>query len=127
MRRKESCPACGKFCRVCEERNYFRASQKCKGKKRNIRGLQTEYNDTSELDTEYFLGVSVDRETSEIISALLDSPKIHVEMLIDGKPVNFQLYSGASTNAIPARYVHSEIVPTPIKLKMWNQSILTPL
>ena len=127
VRRKESYPAWGKICKVCGERNNFKASQKRKGKKRNIRGLQTEYNDTTESDTEYVLGVSVDRENPEIIAALFDSPEIHAEMLIDGKPVNFQIDSGASTNVIPARYVHGELLPTPIKLKMWNQSIITPL
>ena len=127
VRRKESCPAWGKFCKVCGERNHFKASRKCKGKKRNIHGLQTEYNDTSESDTEYVLGVSVARENSEIIAALSDSPEIHAEMLIDGKPVTFQIDSEASTNVIPARYVHGELLPTPIKLKMWNQSIVTSL
>ena len=127
MRRKESCPAWGKFCKVCGERNHVKASQKCKGKKRDIRGLQTECNDTSESDTEYVLGVSVEQGNSELIAALSDNPEIHAEMLIDRKPVDFQIDSGASTNVIPAMYVHGEILPTPIKLKMWNQSVITSL
>ena len=103
MRRKESCPAWGKFCKVCGERNHFKASQKCKGRKKNIRELQAEYVDTSESDTEYLLGVSVEQESSEIIAAFPDSPDIHAEMIVDGKAVTFQIDSGASTNVIPAR------------------------
>ena len=98
MRREESCPAWGKFCKVCGERNLFKASKKCKGKKRNIRGLQAEYTDTSESDTEYVLGVSVERENSEIIAPLSVCPEFFAEMLMDGKPVNCQINSGASTN-----------------------------
>ena len=103
VRRKEPCPAWGKFCKVCGERNHFKASQKYKGRKKNIRGLQAEYDGTSELDTEYLLGVSVEQKSSEIIAAFSDSPEIHAEMIVDGKPVTFQIDSGASTNAIPAR------------------------
>ena len=112
MKRKELCPAWGEFCKVCGKGIILRDHGSVKGKKRNIRGLQTEYNYTSESDTEYVLGVSVARENSEIIAALSDSPEIHAEMLIDGKPVNFQIDSGASTNVIPVRYVHGELLPT---------------
>ena len=41
--------------------------------------------------------------------------------------MNFQIDSGASRNVIPARYVQGELLPTPIKLKMWNQSIISSL
>ena len=69
----------------------------------------------------------MEQESSEIIAAFSDSPEIHAEMIVDAKPVTFQIDSGASTNVIPARYVHGEILPTPVKLKMWNQSVITSL
>ena len=127
IRRKELCPAWGKFCKVCGQRNHFKASRRCKGKKKNIRGLQTEYDDSSESDTEYVLGVSVEQEDFEIIAAVSDSSEINAEMLIDGKPVKFQIDSGASTNVIPVKYVDGEILPTTVKLKMWNHSVITAL
>ena len=69
----------------------------------------------------------MEQESSEIIAAFSDSPEIHAETIVDGKPVTFQIDSGASTIVIPARYVHDEILPTPVKLKMWSQSVITSL
>ena len=68
----------------------------------------------------------MEQESSELIAAFSDSPEIHAEMIVDGKPETFQSDSGASTTVIPARYVHGEILPALDKLKMWkNQFVIT--
>ena len=76
---------------------------------------------------EYLLGVSVELKSSETIAALSDSPDIIAEIIIDGKPVTFQIDSGTSTNVLPARYVRGESLLTTITLKMWTQSVITSL
>ena len=48
--KKEACPAWGKLCDACGQKNHFRGSKKCK-KNRNVHSLQ-EYDSTSESDSD---------------------------------------------------------------------------
>ncbi|KAK2151719.1 hypothetical protein LSH36_353g01040 [Paralvinella palmiformis] len=43
-------------------------------------------------------------------------------MLIDNKPVTFQVVSGASANIIPAKIVPGHLTPTSTIIVMWNEA-----
>ena len=49
-------------------------------------------------------------------------------MIVNKRPVVFQIDSGASMNILPRKYLQNEeIQNTTKKLKMWNGSVLNPV
>ena len=48
-------------------------------------------------------------------------------MLLEGNPVTFQVYSGASTNILPRKHAPSELQPSNKVLVMWNNTQVKPV
>lgn len=53
---------------------------------------------------------------------------IFAKMLLRDRPVTFQLDCGASVNIIPRVHIEDVVLePTTRKLRMWNESVVSPL
>ena len=114
--RKTECPAWGKTCKSCGQKNHFAA--KCPRAK-SVNAVET----SSESDSS---------DGCEWINSVTSNPKssadVRCRMLVSGKPVVFQVDTGAAVNILPIRYaVHCELKPTLRKLKMYNEEVVTPL
>lgn len=107
---KLKCPAYGKTCNGCKGRNHFK--KKCRKK---IQSVSVESPDNS--DNEHWL------------SAITSGPKhqVNAVMIVNGKEVKFQLDTAADVNTICEKFVCEQVRPTDIKLKMWNNTNLSPL
>ena len=91
---KLKCPAWGKSCSLCKGRNHF--AKKCY-KSSKVRVLQ-ESDSFSDSDVEWI-------NVIQINSVDTNDKEVHAEMLIDKKPVKFQLDYGASVNLLPIKYM----------------------
>ena len=102
VRSKEECPAWGKSCSKCGEKNHFavKCSKPSKPsnpvkKKKKRRPVHTMQEDSS--SEEYLLTVSAESVDS------VDSQKLYAKMVVNGHDIQFQLDSGATVNVLPAR------------------------
>ena len=112
------CPAWGKTCNNCKGRNHFRSV--CT-RKRTVRAIERDTDEQEifkEKCSEYaWMNVVSGKEKSRE-TALLNVNKTTVRFFLD---------TGADINAICQRFVKKyQVKPTPVNLKMWNKSILTP-
>ena len=58
----------------------------------------------------------------------LKAKAVFVEMLVQQKPVSFQIDCGASCNIFPCKYVEDvDLEPSPQSLVMWNGSKVKPV
>ena len=120
--RKELCPAYGKECNKCKQKNHFGncCSQQHKPwKPKNLRKVDESPRDTpSSSETE---SISVIDETH----TLSTNRGVYADMLIAEKHVKFQIDSGASVNVIPEKYVKTEnIQKENVTLRAYNGSSL---
>ena len=85
-------------------------------------------SDTDTSDVEYLGSVAVN--TGNICAVEASDGylrEIYAEMLIDGKPVQFQVDCGASINIIPEELIENqEVSPTTKTLIMWNKTEVKP-
>ena len=85
-------------------------------------------SDTDTSDVEYLGSVAVN--TGNICAVEASDGylrEICAEMLIDGKPVQFQVDCGASINIIPEELIENqEVSPTTKTLIMWNKTEVKP-
>ena len=118
---KGACPAWGSKCDNCGGRNHFAVV--CKKKKKGK--VHAVYEEDSESDYEHIATVT----TEDVYSVHDKSEKqIFAKMLVDLKPVKFQIDSGASVNLIPRNLAGDvEITPTEKALLMWNSTEMKPL
>ena len=118
--RKESCPAWGKVCTSCGEKNHFPASRKCKG--RSVHVVQDDYaSDSSTSSTGTISTITVEL-CHDVNSAQSQHPLIYCEMLINDKPVRLQIDCGATVCILPKRYLENlEVRPEIVNLQMWNK------
>ena len=134
--RKESCPAWGKECLKCGGKNHFvRACRKTGGGQR-VKVYRTaeeesreRESDTETSDIEYLGSVAVYAGNICVVepSDEIYPREIYPEMLIDDKPVEFQVDCGASINILPDEFVgKEEISPTAKTLIMWNKTEVKP-
>ena len=121
--RKELCPAWGKQCNKCGNKNHFSVSLLCRANKGKVNALQASRDsDESSSDAEQIYVV-------ETVCSLPHSKKgIYCTMVINGQNVRMQIDCGATVNVLPARYVDvSEIVPDSVTLQMWDKSTMKSL
>ena len=119
--RKESCPAWGKVCTSCGEKNHFLASRKCKSRSVYVvRDDYASYSSTSSTGTISTITVEM---CHDVNSAQSQHPLIYCEMLINNKPVRLQFDCGATVCILPKRYLKNlEVRPEIVNLQMWNKS-----
>ena len=117
--RKELCPAYGKVCNVCGEKNHFAKSSRCSGNQR-VHCVGDDHSHTDDRPNEVWIGaVASEANYATLLTATLQ---------VEDQPVRFQLDSGAAVNLLPQRFVTgAQIQPTTTKLKMWNGALHSPL
>ena len=102
VRSREECPAWGKSCSKCGEKNHF--ADKCtesskssrppknKTKRKPVHTIQEDCS-----SEEYLLTVSAESLDS------VNSQTLYAKMVANGHDIQFQLDSGATVNVLPAR------------------------
>ena len=107
---KKKCPAWGKTCKRCKEKNHF--AKKCTRK-------TSVYNIESEEELE---------EISVVRIQAMKERAVFAEMLIKQQPVRFQIDCGASANILPLKYAEGEeLAPCSQTLVMWNGTRVKPV
>ena len=115
LNKRNSCPAWGKICALCKGRNHFES--KCH-KKTIIRAVEAE-NDPITAD-------SNDRWLAAVTQGT--TGRATVLMQINGREVRFHIDTAADVNTISQEFVTKDQVrPTRIRLRMWNDSKMTPI
>jgi len=120
---KEKCPAWGQTCRNCGGRNHF---AKCCKKTERVSNVAEQSDTDSDDDIEHLIG-----SMTTNVCSVSDDPEypreIHARMIINRKPVSFQLDCGASINILPEMFVGDhEVTPTTKTLIMWNKAEVKP-
>ncbi|XP_030853177.1 uncharacterized protein K02A2.6-like [Strongylocentrotus purpuratus] len=124
-RKKEECPAYGKMCKKCGKENHFAICCKKGSKyKKEIHNVESE--DSAENQTESETESVNHIEIEVYATGTKPSKGLFAEMLVENRPANFQIDSGASVNVISKSLVPSaeDIVKENIILKMYNRSRL---
>ncbi len=109
---REKCPAWGKTCNSCKEKNHFAC--RCPKDKPHVNLVEE------------------DSSSEEWISCVNADGNKHVKcsMLVNGREIAFQVDTGATVNIIPASLldqVATDLSPTVKNLRMWNDTSLTPI
>ena len=111
--KKKLCPAWGKTCTTCHQQNHY--AVKCPQKSKQT------YKKTYQVDA-----ASSEEEWVNLVEHNKTMKDIKCKMLLGDQEVVFQIDTGASLNLLPAKYA-TNVSPTAKKLRMWNDSELTPL
>ena len=125
--KKELCPAWGKTCAACGERNHFKASKKCKHQ--GVNSLADGYSsDSSESSTGTISTVTA-FEDQVVNSVNPGNQLIFCEMEINKRPVRMQIDCGATVCILPKHYLGDQhaIRPERVHLQMWNKTSLPAL
>ena len=106
---RKKCPAWGKVCKRCKKKNHF--AKGCKDAAVNA--------------------IESDEDLEEIsvvrVQAMKDKA-VFAEMLVQQKPVRFQIDCGASANILPCKYVEDvDLEPCSQSLVMWNGTKVKPV
>ena len=118
----------GRKCAKCGRYNHYQTMCKSNQKVHQVESdeFDDEYDDDDD-DYESVPYITTD-ETTEFVYSLSASKDINVKMIVNKRPVVFQIDSGASINILPRKYLQNEeIQNTTKKLKMWNGSVLNPV
>ena len=114
-RNRKQCPAWNKTCAKCGGRNHF---AKCC--RQNIASVS--HDDAEDC------GDSDGTDTAWLAAVDTSSKHLTAQMVVNDCNVQFQLDSAADVNTLCQRFVKREQVrPTPVKLTMWNKTVVTPL
>ena len=106
---RKKCPAWGKECLRCKKKNHF--AKGCK--EAAVNAIESD-EDLEEI--------SVVR-----VQAMMDKA-VFAEMLVQQKPVRFQIDCGASANILPSKYVEDmDLEPCSESLVMWNGTKVKPI
>ena len=106
---KSKCPAYGKTCKACNQKNHFSCSVKCHNEVNPV----TDSND--------------DIHMVNIIHYITDKAIIGI-IIVNNKPVKNHIDSGTSVNVLPEQYVSpADIQTTTTVLQMYNKSVVKPL
>lgn len=123
--KKESCPAWGKSCVMCGEKNHFKGSRKCSGSKSVNYVDRDSEGELSEVESVSVVNIH------EVGNS--NSQAVYCEMLIchvkPEKPVVFQIDCGASVNVLPIKYLPHELHDKICRekngtLRMWNGKLV---
>ena len=130
---KEECPAYGKKCSNCKERNHFEVCCKSKpargGKKQDRKSKKTIHrvealssdSEAEESQPEFCNAVKTKQN-----KAKHRAREVKAKMLIGKKEVVFQVDTGATCNLLPQKHAKN-IQPYYGTLMMWNSSSTQPL
>ena len=124
---KEKCPAWGQKCRNCGARNHF---AKCcrKNKVHCVSQHENDPDSDSDSDPDFIGSVRIDNENVCAVDDSTFPKEIHAQMLINKKPVSFQIDCGASINILPKTFLDGhEVQPTTKTLLMWNKTQVKPI
>lgn len=122
--RKEKCPAFNKKCNNCNKMNHF--SKMCRMKKFDKKSDVNEIevieravsNKSSDDEDEWIHGVGNYNNAKQVKCVLI----------VDNKPVNFQIDTGSSVNILPRKYISSgNLAKTDTILKTWNKNSYHPI
>ena len=106
---RKMCPAWGKKCKRCKEKNHF--AKKCK--RVPVHNIESE----EELE-----------EISVVRVQALRGRAVYARMLVRQQPVQFQVDCGASANILPLKYAEGEELDLCSQtLVMWNGTKVTPV
>ena len=106
---RKMCPAWGKKCKRCKEKNHF--AKKCK--KVPVHNIESE----EELE-----------EISVVRVQALRGRAVYARMLVREQPVQFQVDCAASANILPLKYAEGEEFDSCSQmLVMWNGTKVTPV
>ena len=84
-----------------------------------------EYDDDDDYESVPYITTN---ETTEFVYSLGASKDINAKMIVNKRPVVFQIDHGASINILARKYLHNEgIQSTANKLRVWNGSVLNPV
>lgn len=129
---KQKCPAYGQVCHKCKKKDHFavmcgksqpppqQSPQKRNNKQKRVHYVH-EDSVESDLENDYFEIATVSTNSNEQIYAM---------MHIEGKPVRFQLDSGASCNVIPISMLNGvgyKIAKSSTVLTMYDKSQIKPI
>lgn len=136
---REKCPAFGRKCRTCGERNHFAEAELCSGAKvkyssrtqpnrGRFRGKKTHLvRAVVDDEDDYSTEGSVYAVTIAAVSDPANRP-LYCKMVIDDNVVTHQIDPGATVCVIPKKFVGSRpIRPDAVTLKMWNGDIVHAL
>jgi hypothetical protein len=101
---RNKCPAWGKVCKRCKKKNHF--VKRCKDKDAAVYAIE------SDEDQE---------EISVVKVQAMKDKAVFAEMLVQQKPVRFQVDCGASANILPYKHAGNvDLAPCSQSLVMWN-------
>ena len=129
---KEKCPAWGKTCDSCGQKNHFAKSELCHGKRgrrrRPHQGWASQRNvhavaEDSDSDSSTQGVISTVAVATVSASAEEEERPLYCKMLIDDKEVLHQIDPEATVCVLPVSYVGNRKVRSEkVSLKMWNSS-----
>ena len=103
---KSKCPAYGKTCKACNQKNKFSCTAKCHKKVNSV----TDSND----------GIHV----INIVHSISDKAILGT-FFVNNKPGKIQFDSGTSVNVLPKQYVSpADIQTTTTVFQMYNKSVV---
>jgi len=117
---RESCPAWGKTCQKCGAANHL--AIKCRGRRKpgfkrgKVHSLDDYTDEENDDDTEWISAL-------DMTSSPPGPKDIKCNMIVSGKPVIFQVDSGATINVLPEKYAPF-VEPTDKQLKTYNRQSL---
>ncbi|XP_059840250.1 uncharacterized protein LOC132401918 [Hypanus sabinus] len=116
VRDKQQCPAYGQACGI---RNHF--AKVCKQKPVHRVEAQSDDQTDSDSSTKFIDNVIL------VANSLKTKDDVFAQMLINGKPIDFQDHSRSSINILPRKYLEG-VDHTPRqctkKLMMWNKTTM---
>ena len=124
---KELYPAFGKTCYKCNRKNHF--AVKCKlSRKRRVQTVTTQQYDRENDSSSGSDYGQVDSVTIKEKINAVSQETIKAEMMVKGKPIVFQLDSGASVNILNQKHVMGKTLEHSNKTcVMWNGAEVKPL
>ena len=107
---KKKCPAWGKTCKKCKQKNHF--AKKCSKR-------TTVYNIESEKEHE---------EINVVRIQAVKERAVFAKMLVKQQPIQFQIDCGAYANILLLKYAEDEeLAPCSQTLVMWNGTKVKPV
>ena len=131
---KYDCPAYGKTCNSCKEKNHFPSGVKCpRYRKVRIVSDNSPQDEQSAPEYDYHGESNQHYDSSAWIGKVTSSDsskrRLYATMGVNGSHTRFQLDSGAEVNTICKRHISPDLVkPTRRRLTTWdNKTVSKPV